>query len=96
MQDTPLDQIFTDLGKLRAKVHTQLLRLPAPDPARKALENFDRELGRAEAEMTRVVRTISPTTLIREADLPGLGKLREISSRLPFGGSVTMIGGPRR
>ncbi|KKM20084.1 hypothetical protein LCGC14_1649160, partial [marine sediment metagenome] len=66
----PIAQIFTDLGKLRAQVLAELLKLPAPGPARKALESLDRELGRAEAEMTKVVSTISPTTMVREVNLP--------------------------
>ena len=92
----PIDNFLTDLGRLRAKVHTELLKLPAPTPARKALETFDRDLSRAEAEITRAVKAISPTTIFREATLPGLGKIQEISTKFPGGGSVTMIGGFRR
>ncbi len=92
----PIAQIFTDLGKLRAQVLAELLKLPAPGPARKALESFDHDLGRAEKEFTRAVRAVSPDTIFREVNLPGLGKIQEISTRLPGGGRVTMIGGFRR
>ncbi|KKL50072.1 hypothetical protein LCGC14_2309140, partial [marine sediment metagenome] len=54
------------------------------------------ELSRAESEFTRAVRAVSPTTIFREANLLGLGKIQEISTRFPGGGSVTMIGGFRR
>jgi len=92
----PIDNFLTDLGRLRAKVHTELLKLPAPTPARKALETFDRDLSRAEAEMTKAVRAISPATIFREVTLPGWRPIQEFSTRLPGGGSITMIGGFKR
>jgi len=97
----PIGKILTDLGKVRASAYNDLMKLPAADPMKKVLTDIDKLLGRTEEEIIKastgvVRRRLWPLPSPREIDLPGLGKIREITTRFPGGGSVTMIGGPRR
>ena len=94
----PVGRVIRDIGMVRGEARTAFLRLPATDPLRSVLDQVDKILAGAETNITKSTQrmTRQATTTLREVTLPGLGKLQEISTRLPFGGSVTMIGGPRR
>lgn len=47
----PIQQLLTDLGKLRGQVNTQLLQLPAPDPMKDALRQADSILSKTESDI---------------------------------------------
>ena len=77
--------------------YNDLIKLPATDPMKKVLTDIDSIFSRTEEEIIKasagvVRRRLWPLPSPREIDLPGLGKIREITSRFPGGGSVTMIG----
>lgn len=43
-------KLLVDVGQFRGDITTELLRLPAPDPARKTLEDLDNRMAKAERE----------------------------------------------
>lgn len=44
----PIEKVLLDLGKMRGSAYTDLLRLPAPSPFKRGLEDVDKLLGRLE------------------------------------------------
>jgi hypothetical protein len=51
MANNPLQQMLEDIGKFRGQINTQLLRTPAPDPARKTLQSVDHRMSKLESEI---------------------------------------------
>jgi len=50
----PIETVLQDLGKMRGAAFLELLRLPAPLPLRKALEEVDGLLSRLETDVRRI------------------------------------------
>lgn len=94
----PIGRVFRDLGMLRGEAYTAFLRLPATDPLRPILEQVDKILGETETNITQATQklTSQADTTFREAKLPGLGEIQELSTRLPGGRTITAIFGPRK
>lgn len=47
----PIDRVLEDLGRMRGKAFTEMVRLPAPDPFKKILREVDTILSRTETEI---------------------------------------------
>ena len=54
MVSDPIEQVLSDLGKMRGAATTNFLRLPAPSPFKDALQEVDGLLGRLETDIERV------------------------------------------
>lgn len=47
----PIDSVLEDLGRMRGKAYTEMVRLPAPDPFKKVLQEVDTILSKTETEI---------------------------------------------
>lgn len=56
----PVEQVLLQFGGLRGSMTEQIIRLPAPDPFRKALLEMDQTLSRIEDELVNTARAVSP------------------------------------
>lgn len=93
----PVGKVVRDLAMVRGEARTALIRLPATDPLRPILDQVDKILGGVETNIGKLTQgvTSQANTTLRKATLPGLGEIRELSTRLPGGGRVTGIFGSR-
>lgn len=60
----PVEAILLQFGGLRGELRTQILRLPAPDPFRKALTEMDRALSKVETDLVNTARKVSPLNFL--------------------------------
>ncbi len=52
----PIGRVVRDLGMVRGEARTAFLRLPATDPLRPLLDQVDKILGDAEANITKATK----------------------------------------
>ncbi len=83
----PVEKVLLDLGVARAAAHTELLRLPAPSPFKRALEDVDKLLGRLEDDVRSVHGTVK-TPLERPGPWPDLRRQIETLFRMRPGSSA--------
>lgn len=61
----PIEQVLRDLSQMRGRAHNDLLRLPAPSPFKRGLQEVDRILGGVEDDIRRVhAGTTSPIRVL--------------------------------
>ncbi len=89
----PVERFLRDLAQIRGELATDMIRA-APGPLKDALHDIDQAAGKFERDIERVdARRREFETTIRSTNLPGIGTLTEVSTRLPGGGRITGIFG---
>lgn len=51
----PVQAVLEDLGRLRARLHTEMVRFPVPDPFRQVLSEVDQIFSQTEDSIRSVI-----------------------------------------
>jgi len=54
----PIEAVLEDLGRLRGRLHTEMVRLPAPDPFKQILSEVDQIFSQTEDSIRAVIGRI--------------------------------------
>lgn len=66
----PIEKVLADLGQMRGRAYTDLLRLPAPSPFIRGLQDVDKLLERLEDDIMSIHGTA--VTAVLGGPAPGL------------------------